>query len=113
TIVGEPRGGAVVHHEAVLAQHDSVTRLADRKRRECIDVEPIEQRARVRAMDVDLAEGRDVADPAAFTGHRSPRVYVLQPIAFSRPCEPLRALPQARIDESGALFDRPLVAGGA
>ena len=72
-VVGEPRGRAVVEDEAVLAQHQAVARLADRQRREGVGVDPVEEGGRVRALDVDLAEGRDVADADAARAPPSPR----------------------------------------
>ena len=47
-VLGEPRGGAVVQHEAVLAQHQPVARLADRQRREGVGVDAVEEDAGVR-----------------------------------------------------------------
>jgi hypothetical protein len=64
-LVAEARGGAVVHDEAVLAQHQAIARLADRQRREAVDVDPVEEGRRRPALHVDLAEGRDVADADA------------------------------------------------
>jgi hypothetical protein len=43
-VLGEPGGGAVVHHDPVLAQHHAVARLADRQGGEHVDVKPVKQR---------------------------------------------------------------------
>ena len=72
-IVGQARGRAVVHHEAVLAQHHAVARLADRQGGERVDVEAVEEVADVGALHVDLAEGRDVAEPDRRRARRAPR----------------------------------------
>ena len=60
-ILGEPRRGAVVEHEAVLAQHQPIARLADRQRREGVGIDAVEEDAGVRPLHVDLAERRHVA----------------------------------------------------
>ena len=77
----KPRGGAVVHDEAVLAQHHAVAHLADREGREGVDVDAVEEGAGVAALHVDLAERRDVADPDRRRAPRSPRA---SPSAASR-----------------------------
>ena len=44
-VLGEPRRGAVVIDDAVLAQHQPVARLADGERREGVDVDAVEEGA--------------------------------------------------------------------
>ena len=61
-VLGEARGGAVVIDDAVLAQHEAVARLADGQRREGVAVELVEEDTGILALDVDLAERRDIAD---------------------------------------------------
>ena len=68
-ILGEPRRGAVVIDDAVLAQHQPVARLADGEVGEGVDVDAVEEGAGIRAMHVDLAERRDVAEADA-AAHR-------------------------------------------
>ncbi len=68
-VLGEPRGGAVVEHEPVLAQHQPVARFADRQRREGVGIDAVEEDAGVFPLHVDLAEGRDIAHPG-LTAHR-------------------------------------------
>ena len=58
----EPRRSAVVQDEAVFAQHQSIARAADVKRREHVGIGEIEQAASVGALDIDLAERRDIAN---------------------------------------------------
>ncbi len=81
----EARRRAVVHDEAVLAQHDAVARLADRQRRERVDVHPVEQGADVGPLKLDLAEGRDVDQPdrAAHRPHLASRPSASSPFPLS------------------------------
>ena len=44
-VLGQPRGGAVVEHEAVLAQHQAVARPADRELGPGVGVEPVQEPA--------------------------------------------------------------------
>ena len=92
----EPRGRAVVHHEAVLAQHQAVARLADRQRREGVGVDAVEERRRVGALDLDLAERRDVADADAARARRHLAVHGLEPVLLARARIILRAQPLRR-----------------
>ena len=106
-VVGEARGGAVVHHEAVLAQHHAVARPADRQGGAGVDVEAVEERAGVRPLHVDLAERRDVAD-ADRRAHRAHlAVDASRASRVSPAAEPLRAQPRPGLDEHGALLLRP------
>ena len=72
-LVAEARRRAVVDNEAVLAQHQAVARPADGQRRERVGVEPVEQLRGVRALDVDLAQRRDIADADARCAPPAPR----------------------------------------
>src|SRR4029079_7862455 len=57
----EARGGAVVEHEAILAQHHAVAGLTDGERRESVGIDAVEEGAGVAALHVDLTERRDIA----------------------------------------------------
>ena len=57
----EPARRPVVVDEAVLAQHQAVSRPADGQLGEAVAIDPIQQSAGVGADDFDLAERRDVA----------------------------------------------------
>ena len=111
-VLGEARGGAVVEHDAVLAQHQAVARSSDREGREAIRVEAIEEGGRIGPLDVDLPERRDVAQ-----AHRSPdgerlargrRGGVLAGLRIV-----LRPQPVPRLEEHGALALMPGVDRGA
>ena len=103
-VVAEARCRAVVEDEPVLAQHQAVACPADGQRRERVGVEPVEQPCGVRALDVDLAQRRDVAD-ADRAAHRLHLAgAALQPVCLAGPGEPLRAQPDAALDEGRALF---------
>ena len=62
-VLGESRCGAVVENDPVLAQHDAVAGLADRQGFPAIDIDAIQELDGVRALDIDLAQCRDI-DPA-------------------------------------------------
>ena len=66
----EPRGGAVVEYDAVLAQHQAIARAADRQFGERVDVQAIEEGSGIRALHVDLAERGDIAQADGLT-HRT------------------------------------------
>jgi len=55
-ILGQPRGGAVIHDMPVLAQHKAVARAAHFERAEHIGIDEIKECACVRPFDVDLTE---------------------------------------------------------
>ena len=69
-VLGEARGGAVVQHQAILAQHQAVARLADGQRLPAVAVEAVEELGRVRALQVDLAERGHIAHADA-RAHRA------------------------------------------
>ena len=81
----KPRDRAVVHHEAVLAQQQRVARLADRERREGVGADAVEENGGVRALDLDLAEGRDVAHADATAGRCHFSVDGFQPVLLAGP----------------------------
>ena len=107
----EPRHRAVVHHEAVLAQQQRIARLADRKRREGVGADPVEEHGGIRALDLDLAEGRDVAHADAAARGGDFAVDGFEPVLLAGARVILRAQPRAGFDEHGALLRRPLVRG--
>ena len=55
-IVYEARRRAVIHRNAVFAQHHAVARLAHGERAHHVDVNAVEKLTRVRAVNFDLAE---------------------------------------------------------
>ena len=91
---GAPRGGghvelgvvdaggdAVVHHHAVLVEHQAVAALARRELRPGIAIDAVEEFARIGAVDLDLAQRRGVhhrhalARGPAFACHRGVQVF--------------------------------------
>ena len=66
----QPRHRAVVHDEAVLAQHQPVAHPPHRQRRDGVGIDPVEEGRRVRPLHVDLAERRHVADADRAAHHR-------------------------------------------
>src|SRR4029453_12374581 len=107
----EARGGAVVEHEAVLAQHHAVARLTDGERREGVAIDAVEEDSGVAALHVDLAERRDIAHADVATDIRHLAVdRVLWLLASARVIE--RAEPRPGLDEHGSLPLGPLVRWG-
>ena len=108
-VVGQPRRRAVVIDEAVLAQHQPVARLADGEAGEGVDVDAVEEGAGVGALHVDLAERRDVADADAAAHRLDLARHRFQPVRLAGLRIPLRALPQAGVDEDRALLGGPVM----
>ena len=59
-LVGQTRDRAIVHHDSVLAQHQSITQAADRQIGEIVAVDALQKLQCVWALHVDLAERSDV-----------------------------------------------------
>ena len=79
------RSRAVVHDEAVFAQHQAIAHFPDRQRREHVDVDAIEECARIRALDVDLAERRDITNADARAHRRDFACHGFEPVLFAGP----------------------------
>ena len=75
-------------------------------------IEAVEEYCAIRTLDVDLAQGRHIADTHA----RAYGLYFarddLEPIGLPGCGEPLRAQPIAGLDEPGATLDGPGVSDG-
>ena len=99
-VVAEPRRGAVVHDEAVLAQHDAVAHPPDGEGRDGVGVDPVEEARGVGALDVDLAEGGDVADADGARAPSRPRGRSPPASRSPLPWGTSRAVPEARLDEA-------------
>ena len=110
-MLGQPRGGAVVEHEAVLAQHQAVARPADGEVGPGVGVDAVEELGGVRSLHVDLAERGDIAHADARAHGPHLAAHALQPVALAGPRIPLRAQPIAGLDEHRALLLRPPVRG--
>src|SRR6202011_6025050 len=100
--LADARHGTVVEHDAVLAQHQAVAAAPDCKAGEAVAVDALEERGRVRALHVDLAEGRDVAN----AGGAAHGAYLAPPRGvetFAGAQIGARAQPLARLDEPRAV----------
>jgi Sarcosine oxidase A3 domain len=86
-VFGEPGGGAVVEHHAVLAQHHAVAAAPDAEIAPAIDVDAFEELGCVRAGDLQLAERRHVdhADASAHLQRLAARAAVRQEMAAAFP----------------------------
>ena len=110
-ILAEARGGAVVEHEPVFAQHEAVASLADCEGLPAVGIEALQELGCVRPLQVDLAERRDIAEAHARANGTHLAAHALEPIGLAGLRIPLRAQPIARLDEHRALLLRPLVGG--
>ncbi len=105
-VLADAGGHAVVEDHAVFLAHQAVAGLAHVELGPGVGVDAVEELARIRALDVDLAQGRGVeqahavAHGLAFTGHGS--VHVL---AAAR--EVPGALPLADVFELGTVLHMP------
>src|SRR6185369_7397620 len=107
----EARGGAVVDHEAVLAQHHAVAGLTDGERRESVAIDAVEEGVGVAALHVDLAKRRDIAHADMIADIRYLPVHrVLRLLASARVIE--RAEPRPGLDEHGSPLFGPLMRWG-
>ena len=82
-VVGDADHGAVVEDHAVDAAHHAVAARADLEAAHEVGVDPVEELAGVRALDVDLAEGGGVHDADA--GRGPPRTRAAPPPPCPRP----------------------------
>ena len=105
-VLGQPHDDAVVDHVAVLAQRQRIAATPDRQLGERIDIDALEERRRVGADDLDLAQRRRVLDPG---GGARRQTLALERLlrGFARERKARRPLPLARVLEHGALARRP------
>ena len=103
----EPRGRAIVHHEAVLAQHQAIARPADGQRGERVAIYAVEEHAGIGAFDLDLAQGRDIAHTHGTTRRPHLAADGFKPVRLGIARIILRAQPLARLDEHRALLGGP------
>ncbi len=76
--------------------------------RKCVDVKPVEKDAGVGTMQLDLAQGRDVAEPHAGANGLHFTTDALQPGPFTGPGEILRAQPRSCFHEDRVLQPSPI-----
>ncbi len=106
--LAEARRRTVVEDDAVVPQHDAVARAPDWQAGEPVGIDPVEEGDRVRTLDIDLAQRRDVHQAC-----RVARIAHLGDIGLVhvRPggtIEP-RPHPGARLEHLGAVRDVPVV----
>ena len=112
-VVGaKARRDPVVHHHAVLAQHQAVTAAPHLQLAPGVGVYPVEQLGGVRPLDVDLAQGRGVHDADRGARRQALAVDGAGHVLAGAPVVP-RALPLADVLEAGAGALVPVVHGGA
>ena len=111
-LLAQPCHRAVIHHEAVFAQHQAVTGAADRQGRDQIAIDKIQKGGGIAALHLDLAERRDIAQANAGPHRQHFAVDRLAPMGLAGFRHILRAQPQAGLDKHSALLDGPLMGGG-
>ena len=104
----ETRRGAVVLHDAVVAQHHAVTAAADGERVPAVDVDAVQEFRDVLSHELDLAERGDVddADVDANVARLAERGVVGR---FAGARIRVRPLPQPCVDEARTVRDVPVV----
>ena len=111
-LFGEPGGGAIIHDQPVLAQHQAVPHLADGQFGEGIGIDPVHEFSGIGALDVDFAQGRHIADANRFACGQHLSVNRLPPMGFTGLRKPLCPLPHPSVDKHRTLLLGPFVAGG-
>ena len=110
--LAQAAGGAVVKHDAVFTQHETVTRLAYGQLGKTVHVDPVEELGRIRALHVDLAQGGHVGDT-----HLLAHDVHLGPVGLGQSCamrvEPQRPHPQTRFHHDATVRQMPVVYGRA
>ena len=110
--VPDTAGGAVIHHDTVLAQHEPVACLADRQLGKTVDVHAIQKLCCVRPLYVDLAQRGHVGYSNLF-----PHYCHLDLIGVRQSrgtaVKPQGAHPQARLHHRAAVGKVPVVHGCA
>ena len=110
-VVGQTGGYTVVEDHAVFLAHQAVAGLAHVQLGPGVGVDAVEELSRIRALNVDLAQGGGVEDAhrvthgQALTGHGGVHVFTV----FR---EVPGALPLADVFELGTVFQVPFLHGG-
>ena len=111
-VLTQSPGGAIIQHHAVVAKHDAVACLADRKLGEGVRVDPVQQLRSVGPLNGNLAERGDVTQGYAFArGGGLPDVGITQTFALAR--EIPGSVPQTGFGHRAALVQIPLMHRGA
>ena len=103
-VVAEAGDGPVVEDDSRVVEHGAIPHTADAQVAEPVRVQPVEEVARVRALQLQLAERADVDDPCCLVNGR----------AFSGDIAVVkRPLPVAHVGERGPERDVAIVHRGA
>ena len=110
--LAQPRAGAVIHDMPVLAQHQPIAHAPHLQRAEDVGIDEIQQLGRIRPLDVDLAQGGDIADPHGVAHEAHLPVAGLAPCRLAAARKEARTIPQPRLDHRRAHAAALGVAGG-
>src|SRR5262249_22780092 len=113
TVVRKARHRPVIQGEPVLPQHEAVAGARHRQRRERVDVKPIEEGAGICAVEIDLAQSRDIAEAYALAHRADFAVDRFEPMVFAGSRKILRAQPWPGFREYRALDLGPRMRRGA
>ena len=108
----DARGGAVVHDDAVFAQHETVARLAHGQFGKSVDVDPVQKLGGVGPLHINFAQGGRVGHAHA-VAHKFHLGLVSLPQRGAVGAVPQRAQPQAGFHLHAAVGFVPIVHGGA
>ena len=72
-VIAKAGGDTVIHHHAIILQHQPIAAFAYAELEPAVGVEPVQEFGRVRALNVDLAEGRGVEEAGASRAARTSR----------------------------------------
>ena len=107
----QTRRGAVIQHHAVFAQHQPVSHPAHRQGREGVGIDEVQEAGRIRALNVDLAQGRDIRHPDRGPHHRHLAVAGLAPGGFTGAREIAGPVPEPGLDHRRAPVAAGLIRG--
>ena len=108
----QTRGGPIVHHITVFAQHQAVAHAPDFEAGEHVGVNKIKQFRRIWPLNIDLTQGRHITHANCVSHIAHFAVTRLSPRLFALDREIAGAIPQPRFHHRCAVFNRCHVAGG-
>ena len=103
-IFAQPRGGAVIHHMAILPQHQPIADFANLQGGEHVRIHKVEQFGRVRPLNIDFAKGRDITNAHGTADIANLPITALPPGRLPRLGEIAGAIPEARFNHRRATF---------
>ena len=110
--VADARGGAVVQHDGVLAQHEAVACFAHRQLGKSVDVDAVQKLRGVGPLHIDLAQRRGVGNAHAVAHKIHFDLVGLGQVGAVGPV-PQGPQPQAGFKPHAAVRPMPVVHGGA